>query len=1051
MRRIALVLVFLPSMAAWPGQEAGNDTRLNGHVFTLPAGFEIELVAGPPLVDRPIAIDFDDAGRLLVTESSGSSEAIEVQAKKKPHRILQLQSSRGDGKFDKRTVFADGFVFPEGVMCFKGSVFVTDVPSIWKLTDSKGTGVADQRVEWFNGKTVTRCANDLHGPYRGPDGWIYWCKGAFAKQTYELPSAAIFETRAAHIFRARPDGSGVEPVMTGGMDNPVDLVFTPGGERIFDTTFLQYPAGGKRDGLIHAVYGGLYGKDYRDVLDGHVWTGPSLMPVLAHLGAAAPAGLHCYESEAFGEEYKDNIFTCCFNMQKVTRHVLVQSGSTFQTTDSDFLVSDNKDFHPTDVIEDADGSLLVVDTGGWYKLCCPTSQLVRPEVLGGIYRIRKKNMPALDDSRGLKIDWKRLSAVEMAGLLGDARPYVRRRAIEALGDGGENAAEALAKVLAPGSAPLARLNAVWAAARNGDEKARAVVRQGLGDADETVRQAAIHCASVLRDREAEQPLMALLQSKSLHNRRAAAEALGRCGGADAFSELLAGLDAKVDHCLEHSLLYAMIEIANDPLRFPRAEVRLLEEAEKTGSANERRAALVVGESFYGVRQYWTWVLRGLEARDARVRETAWWIAGRHPGWGEMLETPLKKRLAAATASQKGEGESKDRVALVELLARFARTAAVQKLLARQLDDDAAKPGSRKVVLEAMGRSGQRQPPADWAAAVAKILTGGDGELVQAAALAAMAWRDAKESSAILTAALLEAGSRNELPDAVRLSAWSALPGGMKKVNGPQLAFLLAAVGPERPFAERSSAASILGRAKLELEQLREVAGKIPGLGPLEIDRVLDAFAGATDEALGLKLFAALHGAAAKNSLRPEMLKPRLAKFGPVVQEKAAVFYASLHEGAGKQQARLNELMAGMKVGDVARGRQVFNSQKAACFSCHAIGYRGGDIGPDLTRIARTRTERDLLEAVVFPSASFVRGYEPMLVTTKDGRVMSGLLKREAADEIVLQVSADQSVRIGREQIDEMRPSQVSLMPAGFDGLLTSAELADLVAFLKACK
>ena len=50
--------------------------------------------------------------------------------------------------------------------------------------------------------------------------------------------------------------------MTGGMDNPVDVVFTPGGERIFTTTFLQHPGGGQRDGLIHAIYGGVYGKDH---------------------------------------------------------------------------------------------------------------------------------------------------------------------------------------------------------------------------------------------------------------------------------------------------------------------------------------------------------------------------------------------------------------------------------------------------------------------------------------------------------------------------------------------------------------------------------------------------------------------------------------------------------------------------------------------------------------------------------------------------------------------------------------------------------------------
>ena len=48
--------------------------------------------------------------------------------------------------------------------------------------------------------------------------------------------------------------------MTGGMDNPVDVVFTPGGERIFTTTFFQHPGGGQRDGLIHAIYGGVYGK-----------------------------------------------------------------------------------------------------------------------------------------------------------------------------------------------------------------------------------------------------------------------------------------------------------------------------------------------------------------------------------------------------------------------------------------------------------------------------------------------------------------------------------------------------------------------------------------------------------------------------------------------------------------------------------------------------------------------------------------------------------------------------------------------------------------------
>ena len=112
------------------------------------------------------------------------------------------------------------------------------------------------------------------------------------------------------------------------------------------------------------------------------------MPVMTHLGPAAPCGLHRYETDQFGTEYANNLFCCQFNLRKVSRHVLVADGLDLRRRRTrDFVVSDNLDFHPTDVIEDADGSLLVVDTGGWYKLCCPTSQLVKPDVTGA--RVKK--------------------------------------------------------------------------------------------------------------------------------------------------------------------------------------------------------------------------------------------------------------------------------------------------------------------------------------------------------------------------------------------------------------------------------------------------------------------------------------------------------------------------------------------------------------------------------------------------------------------------------------------------------------------------------------
>src|SRR5215831_14329370 len=378
--------------------------------FTVPDGFEMEQVAGPPLVDRPISGSFDEKGRLYVTDSSGSNDKVEKQAVDKPHRVLRLDAADASGYFAKSTLFADRMMFPEGCLWFDGALYVSAPPSIWKLTPGSDDTPASERAEWHQGKTLTGCANDLHGPYLGLDGWIYWCKGAFARQTYERPGRKTLVTRASHIFRAPPDHSDLEPVLTAGMDNPVGVVFTGGGERFMCGTFLMHPEAGKRDGVVHAVYGGVYGKS-NDVTDDHPKTG-ELMPIMTHLGAAAPCSVIRYESSAFGEEYRDSLFVCCFNLHKVTRHVLEPDGATFKTKDSDFVVSDSTDFHPTDVLEDADGSLLIIDTGGWYKLCCPTSQLSKPDVLGAIYRIRRTNAATIGDPRGLEIAWDKLDSAK---------------------------------------------------------------------------------------------------------------------------------------------------------------------------------------------------------------------------------------------------------------------------------------------------------------------------------------------------------------------------------------------------------------------------------------------------------------------------------------------------------------------------------------------------------------------------------------------------------------------------------------------------------------
>src|SRR5690606_24874403 len=117
------------------------------------------------------------------------------------HRVLRLTDADGDGIFDGRTVFADSLTFPEGILWIgDGAVLVSSVPEIWRIADDDGDGIADRRDSWHDGETVTGCANDLHGPYRGPDGWIYWTKGGFAEHTAVLPGAAgPVVTHASHI------------------------------------------------------------------------------------------------------------------------------------------------------------------------------------------------------------------------------------------------------------------------------------------------------------------------------------------------------------------------------------------------------------------------------------------------------------------------------------------------------------------------------------------------------------------------------------------------------------------------------------------------------------------------------------------------------------------------------------------------------------------------------------------------------------------------------------------------------------------------------------
>ena len=1012
-----------------------HQVKIDGRTFTLPDGFNIERVAGAPVVNRPIQGDFDELGNLYMAESSGSSDKVQKQLEEKPHHILKIAAADAQGVFHASSVFADQLMFPEGAMWKDGSLFVGAPPSIWKLTDTTGRGVADQRMEWFSGKTLTGCANDIHGPYAGPDGWIYWCKGAFAEQTYILHGNKKFVTRAAHIFRARADGSGIEPVMTGGMDNPVHVVFMPNGERFFTTTFLQNPAGGQRDGIIHAIYGGIYGKVH-DVIEDHPHTSPDVMPVLVQLGPAAACGLARYESDAFGPEYRDNLFASSFNLRKITRHILTPSGATYSSKNEDFLVCDDLDFHPTDIIEDADGSLLIVDTGGWYKLCCPTSQLGKPDVLGAIYKVRRIGAPVIDDPRGLKLDWKAMTAEQLAALLGDRRPAVRKRAIEALAVHGPSAIRPIETMLRTSSSQQARLNAVRAATRIDSPEARVAVRLALHDADDTVRQAAAHSASVWRDSAAFDDLIALLQNPSAFNRRVAAEALGRLGKAKAIPAIFQQLVRDNDRVLDHSLTYALIEI-HDP------------SATAAGVASEnvrvKRSAMIALDQMDGGKVDPRIVASAMNASDRALRETAAWIASRHPDWGNQLADAMRKRMEAANLSEA------DQQQLIAQLSKLAASPAIQNLLIETASNSKASPQERDVALIAIAQSDLKQEPGEWINTISKLLEQAQGEILANAIHAAGKLHLARSQRPAMARKLVAVARRDDLPARTRLSALDAIQGGLPALDSDVFSFLIAQLGNDQPADQQLLAARSLSRAKLLRDQLAALTKAIETAGPLEIGPVLDAFQQTTDAMIGQKLVESLDKAKSLTSLHPEALRARLAPFGEHVIQQGNALLAKLDPGAAQQKKKLDSIEASLPAGDIRRGQLIFNGTKAACVSCHAIGYVGGQVGPDLTRVGATRKERDLLESIVFPSASFVQSYQPTAVQLRNGTPQYGIIKRDDAAGLVLLTGPNQEVHIPRDQIRAMQPGKVSLMPAGFGDQLSPQELADLLAFLKACR
>src|SRR5713226_7974458 len=139
----------------------------------VPKGFKVEMAAGPDLVSYPMMGTLDDRGRLFLCESSGNTLTNPQMTSNPDYLIRMLEDTDGDGIYDRSTVFADKLTLPAGAVWYRGSLYVASPPDLIRFDDLDGDGVADRREVIVTGWNLSSNAASLHGPFLGPDGWLY--------------------------------------------------------------------------------------------------------------------------------------------------------------------------------------------------------------------------------------------------------------------------------------------------------------------------------------------------------------------------------------------------------------------------------------------------------------------------------------------------------------------------------------------------------------------------------------------------------------------------------------------------------------------------------------------------------------------------------------------------------------------------------------------------------------------------------------------------------------------------------------------------------------
>lgn len=952
----------------------------------LPPGMELKVAAAAPLVTHPMMACLDEKGRLFVGDAVGANWNKKQLEANPPNRILMLEDTDGDGVYDKSTVFADKMTFPQGGCWFNGSLYVCSPPSLWKLTDTNGDGVADKREELVTGFEYTGNAADVHGPWLHPNGRLYWCHGRKGHRVVGKDGKVVHEGLASGIWSCKPDGTDVQWHSLGCGDNPVKVDFTPEGEVVgVQNLYYSQPRG---DTIVHWLHGGVYERaDQMKAIEGLPRT-LEHMPVMYNFGHVAVSGCTFYRSGTLFPSHPLQLLVTHFNTQRVVRMELTEDGASYKAISNEFLKMHDPNVHLTDVIEDPrDGSLLVVNTGGWFRIGCPSSLMAKPDLTGTIYRVKKRGTPSL-------------AANERKAWFKEEKPWADR------------SVEEIEKTLtsSPDNRTLLEVyNGIVQKIERGENLSRTPLITSVytsvsnwSEDDPVLEHTATLAFAKLLDQTNDAAI-------STHTRKAN----------DKRGEKIFQLGLITRAMLVESRLpKSADESSVEHQQAKRLVWQSLVEAALNGAEDE------------GNSPHHAFDLQPTNAVVALLRS------------GCAIQIASQKMHQWLAAKNLNPAQLEDLVLVVSL--SLAQPEA-QDLLTVML----AHP-SREISRAAVGILANQSANISnkaWFPALEKMMVSGEsGDLP----LLLDAMHRLKSST--FDASLQAIANDTRRPLAIRLKALDAVK-GLKLT--PETFGLLQSVltNTDSSAAARIQAAGMLAHAPLQKDQLAALSPLLASAGPLELKSLLSLVAKCKDGELARTISLDLAKNPVINSQQESVYRTAFSAQPPALFESIVLpALRKANEASDAKMRRLAPLAERvMAEGDPKAGKLIYESGKSVCIACHQIGDKGRAIGPNLSHIGAIRTERDLLESIIFPSNTLARDYEAHVIETSDGQNLMGVIKSHTADGLLLVDAAGQEKSISDSQIVANTTLTTSLMPMGLDQTLSEKELCDLVAWLRSLK